>query len=158
MGMGLSNFPVAQTVKNPPEVQETWVRSLGREDPLEEDVATHASILAWRVPGTEEPGELQSMGSKRVGHNSATSTSTSATSRPQLKKVALPYRCGQDRTDAIATCRFLVHVLWAAAWLPEAFSAAEKAACSCSKVTRDPSLGTVKSPTAAHQLVCSSGF
>ena len=64
MGMGLSNFPVAQTVKNPPEMQETWVRSLGREDPLEEDVATHASILAWRVPGTEEPGELQSMGSK----------------------------------------------------------------------------------------------
>ena len=120
--------------------------------------STQLPTLAWRVPGTEEPGGLQSMGSKRVGYNSATSTSTSATSRPQLKKVALPYRCGQDRTDAIATCRFLVHVLWAAAWLPEAFSAAEKAACSCSKVTRDPGLGTVKSPTAAHQLVCSSGF
>ena len=93
MEMVLSKFPVAQTVKNPPEMQEPWVRSLGREDPLEEDVATHSSILAWRVPGTEEPGGLQSVGSKRVGHDSATSTSTSATSRPKLNKVALPYKC-----------------------------------------------------------------
>ena len=53
----------AQTVKNLPSMQETWVRSLGQEDPLEKEMATHSSILAWRIPRTEEPGELQSMGS-----------------------------------------------------------------------------------------------
>ena len=51
-------------VKNPPAVQENWVRSPGWEDPLEEDMATHSSILAWRIPWTEEPGGLQSMGSQ----------------------------------------------------------------------------------------------
>ena len=60
---------VAQTVKNPPAMRETWVRSLGWEDPLEEGMATHSSLLAWRIPWTEEPGGLQSMGSQRVGHN-----------------------------------------------------------------------------------------
>ena len=58
---------MAQIVKNPPavqETQETWVPSLGQEDPLEEEMATHTSILAWRIPWTEEPGGLQSMGSK----------------------------------------------------------------------------------------------
>ena len=60
---------MAQTVKNLPAVQETWVPSLGREDPLEEGMATHSSILAWRIPWTEEPGGLQSMGSQRVGHD-----------------------------------------------------------------------------------------
>ena len=53
-------------VKNPPAMQETWVRSLGWEDSLEEGMATHSSILAWRVPWTEEPGGLQSMGLQRV--------------------------------------------------------------------------------------------
>ena len=52
---------VAQTVKNPPVMQETWVQSLGWEDPLEEGLATHSSILAWRILRTEEPGGLQSM-------------------------------------------------------------------------------------------------
>ena len=66
---------MAQTVKNPPEVQETWVRSLGREDPLKKEMATHSSILAWRIPWTEEPGVLQSMGSQRVGQDWATSLS-----------------------------------------------------------------------------------
>ena len=56
-------------VKNPPIMGETWVQSLGWEDPLEESMATHSSILAWRIPGTEELGELQSMGSQRVGHD-----------------------------------------------------------------------------------------
>ena len=56
----------AQTVKNPPAMQETQVRSLGREDPLEEGMATHSSILAWRIPWTEEPGGPQSVGSHRV--------------------------------------------------------------------------------------------
>ena len=60
---------VAQTVKNPPAMQDTWVQSLGWEDPLEEDMATHSSILAWRIPWTEEPGGLQSMGTHRVGHD-----------------------------------------------------------------------------------------
>ena len=60
---------MAQTVKNLPVVQEIQVRSLGQEDPLEKEMATHASILAWRIPWTEEPGRLQSMGSQRVGHN-----------------------------------------------------------------------------------------
>ena len=51
---------------NLPAVQETWVRSLGWEDPLEKGMATHSSILPWRIPWTEEPGRLQSMGHKRV--------------------------------------------------------------------------------------------
>ena len=55
-------------VKNLPAMQETQVRSLGREDPLEEERATHSSILAWEIPWTEEPGGLQSMWSQRVGH------------------------------------------------------------------------------------------
>ena len=53
---------VVQMVKNLPAVQETWVQSLGREDPLEEGMATHSSVLAWRIPWTEDPGGLQSMG------------------------------------------------------------------------------------------------
>ena len=56
-------------VKNLPTVQETWVQSLGKEDPLEKGMATHSSILAWEMPQTEEPGRLQSMGSQRVGHD-----------------------------------------------------------------------------------------
>ena len=61
--------PVAQMRKNPPTVQETQVRSLGREDLQEKGMATHSSILAWRIPRTEEPGGLQSMGLQRVRHN-----------------------------------------------------------------------------------------
>ena len=60
---------VAQMVKNPPSLQETWVQSLAWEDSLEEGMATHSSILALRNPWTEEPGGLQSMGSQRVRHN-----------------------------------------------------------------------------------------
>ena len=56
----------AQTAKNPPAMRETWVLSLGGEDPLEERLAAHSSILAWRIPRTEEPGGLQSMGSQSV--------------------------------------------------------------------------------------------
>ena len=61
--------PVAQMVKNLPAIQETWVRFLGREDPLEEGTATHSGILSWRIPWTEEPGGLQSMGLCRVRHD-----------------------------------------------------------------------------------------
>ena len=60
---------VAQTVKSLPVVQETRVRSLGRDDPLEKEMATHSSILAWKIPWVEKFGRLQSMGSQRVGHN-----------------------------------------------------------------------------------------
>ena len=60
---------VAQTVKNPPAMPGTWVQSLDWDDPLEEGMANHRSILAWRIPWTEEPGGLQAMRSQRVGHN-----------------------------------------------------------------------------------------
>ena len=60
---------VAQRLKHLPAMRETWVRSLGQEDPLEKEMATHSSILAWRIPWTEEHGGLQSMGSQRVGHD-----------------------------------------------------------------------------------------
>ena len=59
-------------VKNLPAMQETWVQSLGRENPLEKGIATHSSILAWRIPWTEEPGGLQSVGSERVRQNLVT--------------------------------------------------------------------------------------
>ena len=57
---------MAQTVKRLPTMWETWVRSLGQEDPLEKEMATHSSTLAWKIPGMEEPGGPQSMGSQRV--------------------------------------------------------------------------------------------
>ena len=60
---------VAQMVKRLLTMQETWVRSLGQEDPLEKEMATHSSTLAWRIPWTEEPGRLQPMGSQRVRHD-----------------------------------------------------------------------------------------
>ena len=65
-------FPCGSVIKKPPamqEAQEIQIRSLGQEDPLEEGMTTHFSILAWRIPWTEEPGGLQSMGSQRVGHD-----------------------------------------------------------------------------------------
>ena len=66
------SFLMAQTVKNLLAMQETlepWVHSLGQEDPLEEEIATHSSILAWRIPQAKEPHGLQPTGSQRVGHN-----------------------------------------------------------------------------------------
>ena len=65
-------FPGGSVVKNLPAVQETWVQSLGWEDPLKKEMATHSSILAWEIPWTEDPGELQSMGLQRVRHDLAT--------------------------------------------------------------------------------------
>ena len=59
---------MAQKVKNPPAMQKTRVQSLDGEDPLEKEMATHSSILAWEIPWTEEPSGLQSMGSQRIGH------------------------------------------------------------------------------------------
>ena len=60
---------VTQMVKNPPAMMETRARSLGQEDPLKKEIATHSSILAWRIPRTEEPEGLQPMGLQRVGHD-----------------------------------------------------------------------------------------
>ena len=60
---------MAQRIKRLPAMWETWVQSLRWEDPLEKEMATHSSILAWRIPWTEEPSGLQSMGLQRVGHN-----------------------------------------------------------------------------------------
>ena len=67
-------FLVAETVWNLPAMWETQVRSLGQDDPLEKEMATHSSILAWIILWTKEPGELQSMGLQRAGHNWATNT------------------------------------------------------------------------------------
>ena len=64
---------VVQRVNHLPAIWENWVRSLGQEDPLEKEMATHSSSLAWRIPWTEEPGGLQSLGLQRVGHELATS-------------------------------------------------------------------------------------
>ena len=60
---------MAHMVKRLSTMRETWVRSLGREDPLEKEMAIHFSTIAWKIPWTEEPGRLQSMGSQRVGHD-----------------------------------------------------------------------------------------
>ena len=68
----MEGFPGGSVVKNLPVMQETWVRSLGQKYPLEEEMATHSSILAWEIPWTEEPGGLQSMGLQRVRHHLAT--------------------------------------------------------------------------------------
>ena len=65
-------FPCVSVVKNPPAKQETRVQTLGQEDPLEKEMATHSTILAKEIPQTEEPGGLESVGSKKVGHNLVT--------------------------------------------------------------------------------------
>ena len=67
--MKLRTSLVAQTAKNLPVIQETWVRFLGQGGTLKKGMATHSNILAWRIPRTEEPGGLQFMGSQRVGHD-----------------------------------------------------------------------------------------
>ena len=64
---------IARMVKCLPAMREAWVQSLGQDDPLEKEMATHSSILAWKIPWMEEPGGLQSMGWQRVGHDWATS-------------------------------------------------------------------------------------
>ena len=68
-GLVMQQSLVAQMVKRLPAMRETWVRFLGREDPLEKEMAIHSSILAWKIPWMEEPDRLQSMGSQRVGHD-----------------------------------------------------------------------------------------
>ena len=72
-----------------PAMWKTWVESLGREDPLEKEMATHSSILAWRIPWMEEPGGLQSMGLQRVGYDCTTSLSLFMSQPVMLKKMKL---------------------------------------------------------------------
>ena len=67
-------FPGGSLVKNRPAKQETWVLSLGQEDPLEKEMASHSSIVAWEIPWTDRPDRLYSMGLQRVGHDLATET------------------------------------------------------------------------------------
>ena len=81
-------FPVAQTVKNLPAMQETWIRSLGQKDPLEKGMTIHSSTLAWRIPWTEEPGRPQSMWSQRVRHDWVTNTATTSGSIPSAWRLA----------------------------------------------------------------------
>ena len=81
-------FPGGSVVKNLAAMQETQVRSLGWEDPQKKEMVTHSSILAWRIPRTEEPGGLQSMGSQRLGHDKATNTFTSGSEL--LNELAMP--------------------------------------------------------------------
>ena len=73
---------MAQTVKNPPAMQESWVQSLGWEDPLERGMATHSSILAWRIPWAEEPGGL--MGLQRVGQETEPLSTSRENTRPPM--------------------------------------------------------------------------
>ena len=77
-----------ETLKSLPAMQETWVQSLSCEDPLEKGMATHSSILAWRIPWTEHPGRLQSMGSQRVGCNWVINTFSPSLTRPLLRTVS----------------------------------------------------------------------
>ena len=67
--LGFPSGPVVKDLPAVQEMQETWVKSLGQKDPLEEGMVTHSSTLAWKIPWTEEPGGLQSMESQRVGHD-----------------------------------------------------------------------------------------
>ena len=79
-------FPGGSAVKNPLPIQEIQVRSLGQEDPLEEEMATHSSILAWKTPRTEEPGGLQSMGSQKGRHDLATKQQEQLTDATSIVK------------------------------------------------------------------------
>ena len=94
---------MAQGVKNLPAMQETQVRSLGREDPLEKGVATHSSILAWRIPGTEEPDQLQSAGLQRVEHDWSDWT---------CRQVSAPGTTLVIKYHGFWWCHFLTMLVW----------------------------------------------
>ena len=114
-----NDFPGSSDGKGLPAMWETWVQSLGREDPLEKEVATYSSILAWRVQRMEEPGGLQSMGSQRVTHNWATSLSLSfsfickaMTLSNSFKKPNLLLISQQIELSGGKKYKFLSHNLW----------------------------------------------
>ena len=89
---------MVQMVKNPSAMQETWVRSLGQEDPLEKGMAVHSSTLVWRIPRTEEPGRRQFMGSQRVGQYV----------NCELADVHVGFRKGGGTGDQIANIRWVI--------------------------------------------------
>ena len=101
----IKGFPGNAVIKNLPAIQETQVRSLGREDPLEKEMATHSSTLAWEIPWTEESGGLQSMGSQRIRHDLAHSQQQPSLKTPDAKEVVhelLPAPSGPLRCDTTA--------------------------------------------------------
>ena len=106
------DFPVAQMVNNLPAMQETCVQSLGQEDSLEREMATHSSVLAWRIPWTEEPGGIQSMGLQRVGHDWATNTHTLCSQRAFLHKNSLRIFDTSRNSEKIER----KHTLWPFPW------------------------------------------
>ena len=97
---------VTQRLKRLPAMKETWVWSLGQEDPLEKEMATHSSILAWKIPWTEEPGGLQSTGSQWVGHNWVTSLSFFL--HRELPDVQAGVRKGRGTRDQIANICWII--------------------------------------------------
>ena len=113
-------FLVAQRIKHLPVMQKTWVQSLGWEDSLEKEMATHSSILAWRIPWTEEPSKLQSVGLQRVRHDWATSLSF--------------FLCKRRRVRWFLQCHIVSDKLW----------------LSDSKFTAIPTLSTLLSVVATQ--------
>ena len=95
---------MAQMVKRLPTMRETWVRSLGWEDLLEKEMATHSSTLAWKIPWKEEPGRLQSTGSQRVGHNWATSMFNVAADIVSIKQSWFPKWRKLDVGSSLRKC------------------------------------------------------
>ena len=93
-------FPGGSVVKNPLVMQETWVRSLGGEDPLEKNMATHSSVVAWRILWTEEPGGLQALRSQRVRHDWSNGTRTQACM--SVTSIKLEKRIKQKSTGKIS--------------------------------------------------------
>ena len=106
---------MAQQVKNPSAMQETQemqVRFLGQEDPLEEDMKTHSSILAWEIPWREGPGGLQSMGSHRVGHHWATTSSSNEVEKEICIQIILKYKAVCDVNTVLWEIRRVRDHLW----------------------------------------------
>ena len=101
---------VAQRLKRLPTMRRTWVWSLGREVPLEREMAIHSSILAWRIPRTEEPGGLQSTGSQRVGHDWVTSLHFALLTMPKPLTVWITTNCGEFRK------RWEYQTIWPTSW------------------------------------------
>ena len=109
---------VAPMVKNPPAMQETWIWSLGREVPLEKGMATHSSVLAWRIPWTEEPDGLQSMGSQRVRHDWATKHTCSPSSESIFPACA--FHCTIHSTNGNCKKSYLdYHHFLNTLWFPQ---------------------------------------
>ena len=103
---------MAQMVKNVPVMQETWVWSLGQEDPLEKGMVTHSSILTWRIPWTEEPGKLQSIELKIVGHGWATNTHIHTHTHTHTHTGLPMWLSGKESTCQRRRCRRYGFDLW----------------------------------------------